>query len=66
GRPGIFYFHPWEIDPEQPRVSEAPLKSKLRHYSRLSAMRPKLMRLLTSRRWGRTDEVVAVERARLS
>jgi polysaccharide deacetylase family protein (PEP-CTERM system associated) len=66
GRPGIFYFHPWEIDPEQPRVSEAPLKSRLRHYSRLSAMRPKLMRLLTSRSWGRTDEVVALERARLS
>jgi polysaccharide deacetylase family protein (PEP-CTERM system associated) len=64
-RPGIFYFHPWEIDPEQPRVSEAPLKSKLRHYSRLSAMRPKLMKLLTSRSWGRTDEVVALERARL-
>jgi polysaccharide deacetylase family protein (PEP-CTERM system associated) len=66
GRPGIFYFHPWEIDPEQPRVSDAPLKSKLRHYSRLSAMRPKLMKLLMSRAWGRTDEVVALERARLS
>ncbi|MFT6570934.1 MAG: polysaccharide deacetylase family protein (PEP-CTERM system associated), partial [Sphingomonas echinoides] len=38
GQPAIFYFHPWEIDPAQPRVTNAPLKSKLRHYSRLGAM----------------------------
>ncbi len=66
GRPAVFYFHPWEIDPGQPRVEGAPLRSRLRHYSRLSAMRPKLLRLLTSRRWGRTDEVVALERERLT
>src|SRR5205814_9774103 len=30
-RPAIFYFHPWEIDPDQPRVDNAPLRSKLRH-----------------------------------
>jgi polysaccharide deacetylase family protein (PEP-CTERM system associated) len=65
-RPAVFYFHPWEIDPGQPRVTQAPLKSRLRHYSRLSAMEPKLMRLLSSRQWGRTDAVVALERARLS
>jgi polysaccharide deacetylase family protein (PEP-CTERM system associated) len=64
-RPAVFYFHPWEIDPGQPRVAAAPLRSKLRHYSRLSAMRPKLMKLLKSHRWGRTDEVVAREKARL-
>lgn len=65
GRPAIFYFHPWEIDPGQPRVAEAPLKSRLRHYSRLSAMRPKLLRLLGDHRWGRTDAVAATEAARL-
>jgi polysaccharide deacetylase family protein (PEP-CTERM system associated) len=65
GRPAIFYFHPWELDPCQPRVVHAPLKSRLRHYSRLGAMEGKLERLLKSHRWGRTDEVVAVERARL-
>jgi polysaccharide deacetylase family protein (PEP-CTERM system associated) len=65
GRPAVFYFHPWEIDPGQPRVAGAPLKSRLRHYSRLSAMRPKLLRLFKSHRWGRTDEVVSAERARL-
>jgi polysaccharide deacetylase family protein (PEP-CTERM system associated) len=65
GRPAIFYFHPWEIDPDQPRVTEAPLKSRLRHYSRLSAMRPKLLKLLGDHRWGRTDTVAATEAARL-
>ena len=64
-RPAVFYFHPWEIDPGQPRVEGAPLKSRLRHYSRLDAMESKLMRLLKSYEWGRTDEVVARERTRL-
>jgi polysaccharide deacetylase family protein (PEP-CTERM system associated) len=66
GRPAIFYFHPWEIDPGQPRAAHAPLRSRLRHYSRLGAMEGKLERLLESHRWGRTDEVVAVERERLA
>ncbi len=66
GRPAVFYFHPWEIDPGQPRVAGAPLKSRLRHYSRLSAMRPKLLKLLKAHEWGRTDEVVAREQARPS
>lgn len=65
GRPAVFYFHPWEIDPGQPLVAAASLRSRLRHYSRLSAMRPKLVRLLKAHRWGRTDEVVAIERTRL-
>ena len=64
-RTAVFYFHPWEIDPGQPRVSEASLKSKLRHYSRLSAMRPKLLKLFRAHSWGRTDQVVAAEQARL-
>ncbi len=63
-RPAIFYFHPWEIDPGQPRVAEAPLKSRLRHYSNLSAMQPKLLKLLRDHQWGRTDQVAA-EQARL-
>jgi polysaccharide deacetylase family protein (PEP-CTERM system associated) len=65
GRPAIFYFHPWEIDPGQPRLREAPLKSRLRHYTNLAAMEPKLRRLLAAHRWGRTDAVAAAERARL-
>lgn len=65
-RPAVFYFHPWEIDPGQPRVTGAPLKSRLRHYSRLSEMRPKLLKLFKSHRWDRTDKVVERERGRLS
>ena len=64
-RPAVFYFHPWEIDPGQPRVAGAPLKSRLRHYTNLSRMEPKLLRLLEAHRWGRTDAVVAAELERL-
>ncbi|SFR83401.1 XrtA system polysaccharide deacetylase [Sphingomonas jatrophae] len=59
GQPAIFYFHPWEIDPEQPRVEQAPLRSRLRHYSRLSAMEGKLEKMLRAVAWDRTDRVVA-------
>ena len=59
GEPAMFYFHPWEIDPEQPRVANAPLKSRLRHYSRLGAMAGKLRGLVGRHDWGRVDAVVA-------
>ena len=64
-RPAIFYFHPWEIDPFQPRVAGAPLKSRFRHYTNLSRMEPKLLKLLGAFAWGRTDQVVERERERL-
>lgn len=64
-RPAIFYFHPWEVDPDQPRVAKAPLRSKLRHYSRLGAMAGKLRRLATGHHWGRIDAVAAIEAARV-
>ncbi len=64
-RPGIFYFHPWEVDPGQPRVTGAPLKSKLRHYSRLGAMTGKLRHLIRRHDWGRVDDVVAREAERM-
>lgn len=60
-RPAIFYFHPWEIDPDQPRVEHAPLKSRLRHYSRLDAMAGKLRRLVGEFEWGRMDALAARE-----
>ncbi|HEY1145786.1 MAG TPA: XrtA system polysaccharide deacetylase [Allosphingosinicella sp.] len=63
-RPAIFYFHPWEIDPGQPRVAGAPLKSRLRHYTRLSVMRGKLLKLLNSYEWGRVDQVIGQEALR--
>lgn len=58
GQPAAFYFHPWEVDPEQPRVPGAPLKSQIRHYSRLGAMHGKLAGLLQRHRWGRMDAVL--------
>ncbi len=50
-QPYSFYFHPWEIDPEQPRVAGASVKSKLRHYLNLSRMEGKVARLLEDYQW---------------
>jgi len=63
GRPAVFYFHPWEIDPEQPRVASAPLRSKFRHYTNLTVMAAKLERLVRDFRWGRMDELAAGQMA---
>ena len=60
-RPAIIYFHPWEIDPDQPRVAGAPLRSRLRHYSNLSVMADKLRRLTRDFAWTRVDAIVARE-----
>jgi polysaccharide deacetylase family protein (PEP-CTERM system associated) len=60
GQSGLFYFHPWEVDPGQPRVRGAPLKSRFRHYLNLGSMYERLGRLLTDFRWGRMDEVFGV------
>ncbi len=64
GRPAVFYFHPWEIDPDQPRVPGAPLKSRLRHYTNLERMAPKLRDLVREFAWGRMDEIAQREAAR--
>jgi len=61
GRPAVFYFHPWEVDPGQPRVAHAPLRSRLRHYTNLGRMERKLARLLGDFRWGRMDALAARE-----
>lgn len=57
GKPAIFYFHPWEIDAMQPRVSGITAKTRFRHYVNISKMEAKLKRLLTDYSWGRMDEV---------
>lgn len=63
-RPAYFYFHPWEIDPDQPRVPNAPMRSKLRHYTGLEKMATKLRALLAEFDWGRMDAVAAQEASR--
>ncbi len=64
GRPAVFYFHPWEVDPGQPRVAEAPLRSRLRHYTNLTRMEGKLSTLLGDFAWGRMDALAAREMPR--
>ena len=58
--PAIFYFHPWEIDPGQPRLNRAPLKSKLRHYLNLDRMEAKLAKTLDGFSWGRIDDALGL------
>lgn len=63
GKPCMFYFHPWEIDPGQPVQRQASLKSRLRHYTNLERMEGKLARLLRDFRWGRMDQAFAADLA---
>jgi polysaccharide deacetylase family protein (PEP-CTERM system associated) len=56
GQPAMVYFHPWELDPEQPRIP-APLRSRLRHYTNLGGMQNKIERLLKDFRFSTLSEV---------
>ena len=64
GQPVIFYLHPWEIDPEQPRLS-AGLVSRFRHYRNLHETEPRLRRLLRDFSWGPLHERLHAPMARL-
>ncbi|MEM7765616.1 MAG: XrtA system polysaccharide deacetylase [Pseudomonadota bacterium] len=55
--PAVFYFHPWEIDPDQPRVEGIPLKTRFRHYVNLKRFESRLTRLASEFRWSRMDEI---------
>ena len=57
GQAAVFYFHPWEIDPGQPRQTGLTLKTRVRHYTNLGRMESRLRRLLTEFRWDRFDRV---------
>ncbi len=63
-RPAVFYFHPWEIDPSQPRVPNASVRSRLRHYTGLQKMAGKLRGLVKEFRWGRMDMIAHSEARR--
>jgi polysaccharide deacetylase family protein (PEP-CTERM system associated) len=56
-QPAIFYFHPWEIDPGQPRQRGIGLKTRFRHYLNLEKMEHRLTRLLRDFRWDRMDKI---------
>lgn len=55
--PGVFYFHPWEIDPQQPRVPGVTLKNRVRHYLNLRRTAPRVERLMRDFRFDRMDRV---------
>jgi polysaccharide deacetylase family protein (PEP-CTERM system associated) len=54
-QPAMFYFHPWELDPLQPRISGPNAKARFRHYVNLRRMADRIERLLRDFRWGRAD-----------
>ena len=56
-QPGIFYFHPWEIDPGQPRPGGLGLKTRFRHYLNLDRTYGRLEQLLGEFRWDRMDRI---------
>lgn len=57
-RPFVFYIHPWEFDPEQPRVPVSSRTSRIRHYVNLHRTEPRFHRLLSSFRFGTVSDVV--------
>ncbi|WP_372657330.1 XrtA system polysaccharide deacetylase [Hydrogenophaga sp.] len=63
GQSAIFYFHPWEIDPEQPRVPGIGLKTRFRHYVNIGRTERRLVRLLQDFQWGRMDQIFLKPRA---
>ena len=56
-RPLVFYIHPWEVDPDQPRMPAKPLTS-FRHYRNLHATEPRLERMLDRISFGTLGELV--------
>lgn len=57
GEPAIFYFHPWEIDPGQPRIAGIDARTRFRHYVNIASNERKLARLLDDFNWGRMDDI---------
>ena len=55
-KPQIFYLHPWEIDPEQPRIPNASWFSNFRHYTNLSRCQPRLERMLKDFQFGTINQ----------
>lgn len=60
-RPAIFYMHPWEIDPEQPRIPGVSVKTRFRHYVNLHRTESRLARLLSDFRWDTVRRAFAID-----
>ena len=57
GQPAVFYFHPWEIDVDQPRIKGVGAKTRFRHYVNIDRMEARLQKLLGDFDWGRMDAI---------
>lgn len=57
GRSAVFYFHPWEIDPEQPRIEGIDAKTRFRHYVNIGRTEGRIEQLLADFEWARMDEL---------
>lgn len=62
-QPHFFYMHPWEIDPDQPRVGGARARSQFRHYVNLHRTEARLRQLLGDFRWDRYDRILGIQTA---
>jgi polysaccharide deacetylase family protein (PEP-CTERM system associated) len=58
-QPCVFYFHPWEIDPDQPRQKGVSFKTRFRHYVNLASMERRIRALCSDFQWDRIDRVFA-------
>lgn len=58
-QPTMVYFHPWEFDPEQPRVEQASARARFRHYLNLQHTEARIRRLLGDFKWQRVDVAFA-------
>jgi polysaccharide deacetylase family protein (PEP-CTERM system associated) len=58
--PAVVYFHPWELDPRQPRIP-AGWKSRIRHYTNLKSMEKRLVSLLSTFQFAPMDDVLGME-----
>jgi len=59
----VFYFHPWEIDPGQPRIAGINAKTRFRHYVNIDRTENRLRQLLQDFRWGRMDHIFLTDAA---
>lgn len=64
GLPYSFYFHPWEIDTEQPKVKQISSKSQFRHYLNIERMESRICRLLTDFSWNTMSHVYQINELR--
>ena len=53
----VFYFHPWEIDPGQPRIAGIDAKTRFRHYVNIGRTEARIAQLLRDFAWGRMDQI---------